>query len=124
MRSFASAYDEVSVNHPYKLKERLKLNYSQFDMVHALTEKIDKKTQQEMVRRVLEAFLSQNPKIGFSKVIILLEINLKGHDSSHPIYIMLLLRTHSLLLDHLYLPSRHSRILLPESIQEIHFTNR
>lgn len=39
-------------------------------MVHALTEKIDKKTQMEIVKRVLEAFLSQNPKVGFSKVII------------------------------------------------------
>lgn len=39
-------------------------------MVHTLTEKISSKNQMEVVRRVLEAFLSSNPKVGFTKVII------------------------------------------------------
>lgn len=43
----------------------MEINYSWFDMVYYLTEKIDKKTQMETIKRILNAFLNDNPEVGF-----------------------------------------------------------
>lgn len=49
-------------------------------MVYYITEKIDKKTQMETIKRIIEAFLKSNPEIGFIKVSFIY-INLKGNGS-------------------------------------------
>lgn len=51
MRSFDKFYD--SVNKLNQLKERLNFNYSWFDMLYYMTEKVEKKEQQEIVRKVI-----------------------------------------------------------------------
>jgi hypothetical protein len=94
-------------------------------MEHVLTEKIDKKTLMEVVRRVVEAFLSSNPRVGFTKVggeekqTFFIE-----YDPIGVVPVVLLLRVDRILLGILHLPSGCSGTLLPESVQEIHFPNR